>query len=99
MILRQFTTRMRRNFFSRRVKLGSLIVLAALLRFPTLGLQSFWDDEGYTVGLFYFCGQGEPNEGGQRAAAGFFHHGGAVIFDGALADPKIGRDGLAGAPL
>ena len=28
-----------------------MIVLAALLRFPTLSVQSFWDDEGYTVGL------------------------------------------------
>jgi mannosyltransferase len=28
-----------------------VIVLAAALRFPTLNLQSYWDDEGYTVGL------------------------------------------------
>ena len=31
--------------------LGIVIALAAALRFPTLSVQSFWDDEGYTVGL------------------------------------------------
>lgn len=34
-----------------RLYLWLVIVLAALVRFPTLGLQSFWDDEGYTVRL------------------------------------------------
>ena len=30
---------------------GGAVFLAALLRFPTLHLQSFWDDEGYTIRL------------------------------------------------
>jgi len=28
-----------------------IVVLGAVLRFATLGLQSYWDDEGFTVGL------------------------------------------------
>ena len=31
--------------------LVAVVLLAALLRFPTLSLQSYWDDEGTTVGL------------------------------------------------
>jgi mannosyltransferase len=31
--------------------LVAFVIVAAVLRFGTLGLQSFWDDEGYTVGL------------------------------------------------
>jgi mannosyltransferase len=36
---------------SSSVVLSGVVVLAAVLRFSTLGLQSYWIDEGYTVGL------------------------------------------------
>ncbi len=38
-------------FNAERFGLGSALLVAALLRFPTLRLQSFWDDEGNTVRL------------------------------------------------
>jgi mannosyltransferase len=36
---------------ARYLPLAGIVAIAALLRFPTLGLQSFWDDEGHTVRL------------------------------------------------